>query len=179
MDRAVIQYAHSFIGRVPFLDGVAVFFAAYLPYCIVLAFIVWLFTRAPFAGDSPLARKKKRLQFVLGTVFSLLVAWSIITPAIRYAYGRARPFAEFGWTPLVAHAANPSFPSGHAVFFFVLAASVWQFDRKRGQWFLAAAALNAIARVYVLVHFPSDIIYGALIGIFVVFVIHRVLSSFK
>ena len=177
MDSAIVQYAHAFIGRSQFIDGVAIFSAAYLPYGIVLAFVVMLFTHGAFLGDTPLTRKKKRLEFVLMVVISLLVAWGLIVPLIHYAYGRPRPFAEFNWTPLVAHEADPSFPSGHAVFFFVLAVSMWQLNRKWGQWFAVAAALNALARVYALVHFPSDVIYGALIGSFVVFLVRRVVVS--
>lgn len=179
MDSAALHYAQSLIGRSPFFDGIAVFLAAYLPYCIVAAFVILLFTRGAFGDDVALARKKKRLQFFLMAILSLLIAWGIIVPLIHYAYGRARPFVEFGWTPLIAHEANPSFPSGHAAFLFVLAASMWQLNKKWGQWFIAAAMLNALARVYVLVHFPSDVICGALIGILVVFVVQRALSSFR
>ncbi len=177
MDRVVAAYAYSFIGRVPFLDGIAVFFAAYMPYLFVVAFVAMLFTKGFFGADAPLAQKKQRLHFILKTILAVLLAWGIITPFIHYAYGRARPFAAFGWTPLIAHEASPSFPSGHAVFFFALAASAWRANKKWGKWFLIAASLNAVARVYALVHFPTDVIFGALLAIGVVFLVDRLMPS--
>ncbi len=174
MDRAFAEYAHSFIGRLPFVDGIAVFLASYLPYLFVAGFIACLHVRGAFAGSSPLARKQARLKFVLGAVLALLIASGIVTPLIHYLYGRARPFAEFGWTPLFAHKASPSFPSGHATFMFVLAASMWRLRKKWGYWFFAAAALTGAARAYSLVHYPTDILFGALVGMLAVFAVSRV-----
>ncbi|MSR73514.1 MAG: phosphatase PAP2 family protein [Candidatus Pacebacteria bacterium] len=174
MDGTLVEYAHSIIGRVPFMDGLAVFFASYLPYLFVIAFIVCLYANDAFLGSSPLARKQARLRFILRVILALLIASGIITPFIHYLYGRARPFAEFNWTPLFAHEATPSFPSSHATLMFTLAASIWQLRKKWGYWFFATAALTGFARVYSLVHYPSDIICGALIGIFVVYFVNLI-----
>jgi undecaprenyl-diphosphatase len=125
----------------------------------------------------PLLYKKRRLQFVLTALFAILIVSGIIEPIINYFYSRARPFAEFGWAPLVAHEADPSFPSGHATFMFTLAASMWQLKKKWGQWFFACALLTGLARVYSLVHYPTDIIFGALLGILTVFFVSRSLKK--
>lgn len=174
MDRAIVHYAHSLIGRVPFLDGLAVFFASYIPYLFFVAFILCLYAKGAFSAGFALARKQARLRFVLMVLLAILIAWGIISPIIHYLYARPRPFAEFGWTPLFAHKASPSFPSAHATFFFALAASMWQLKRKWGYWFLAAAALIGVARVYSLVHYPTDILFGALIGIATVYAVSRI-----
>jgi undecaprenyl-diphosphatase len=177
MDRAVVHYAHSIIGRFPFLDGVAVFLASYLPYLFIIVFGVVLFVPSAFMDRLPLLAKKQRLQFILMTLLAVIIAWGIILPAIRYGYGRSRPFAEFGWTPLVAHEANASFPSGHATLMFTLAASMWQLKKKWGYWFFACAALTGMARVYSLVHYPTDIIFGAVLGIVAVFFVSRIVQK--
>ena len=173
MDRAVIQYAHSIIGRLPFFDGIAVFFASYFPYLFIVVFCAMLFIPSAFRERMPLLAKKRRLQFVLKTLLALIITWGIILPAVRYGYGRMRPFAEFGWTPLIAHEASASLPSGHATFMFTLAASIWQLKKKWGYWFFAGAMLTGAARVYALVHYPTDIIFGAAVSIAVVFLINR------
>lgn len=177
MDRAAVQYAHSLIGRVPFLDGLAVFFASYAPYLFVAAFVSVLYVKGAFGDVTGLVRKQRRLQFVLATILALLLASGIAAPAIHYAYGRARPFATFGWTPLFAHDANPSFPSNHATFMFTVAASMWQLRRRWGYWFFAAAFLTGAARVYALVHYPTDILFGAVVGIAAVFAVRRAVPA--
>lgn len=178
MDRAIVQYAHSIIGRVPFLDGLAVFFASYLPYLYVVVFISLLYARGTFGEGSALVRKQRRLQFILATVLALLIASGVVVPLIHYAYAVPRPFAEFGWTPLFAHEASPSFPSSHATLMFTLAASMWQVRRKWGYWLFAASCVTGFARVYSLVHYPTDILFGALFGVLTVLVVSRI-ARFK
>lgn len=175
MDAVVVQYFHSVIGRLPFFDGMAVFSGKYMPYLFMVAFVLLPYTRGAFGAGSVLARKQRRLRFVLMTALALLLASGIITPSIHYLYGRARPFATFDWTPLFAHEADPSFPSAHATLMFVLAASMWRLKRMWGYWFLALATITGIARVYSLVHYPVDILAGALIGISVVYFVNRIL----
>lgn len=175
MDWAIVQYAHSFIGRFPFIDGIAVFFASYFPYIFTLVFCALLFMSSAFTERIPLLRKKQRLQFILKTILALIIAWGIILPLIRYGYGRMRPFAEFNWDSLIAHEASASFPSGHATLMFTLAASMWQLKKRWGYWFFAGATLTGIARVYSLIHYPTDIIFGALFSILVVFFVNRII----
>ena len=174
MDAVVVHYFQSIIGRFPFVDGLAVFFASYMPYLFVVVFLALPYTRGTFGTGSPLLRKQRRLYFVLMTVLALLIAWGIALHVIRYGYPRVRPFSEFGWTPLVAHKTSPSLPSGHATFMFTLAAAMWQLKRKWGYCFFGLAAVTGIARVYSLVHYPTDILAGALIGIATVYLVKRI-----
>jgi len=174
MDRAIVHYAHAFIGRVPVLDGVAIFFASYFPYLVASLFIVYVYHKSAFSGASGLLLKQHRLQFCLATLLAVLLASGIIAPIIHYLYGRARPFVAFGWESLFAHDTDPSFPSNHATLMFTLAASMWHIHKKWGYWFFAAAAIVGIGRVYSLVHYPTDIICGALIGICAVAIVNRI-----
>lgn len=175
MDRAIVHYAHGFIGRVPVLDGFAVFFASYFPYLFILAFMCLPYTQGAWVGLYGLPRKRARLQFFLTAFLAVLIASGIVAPLIHYLYGRPRPFAEFGWEPLFAHDANPSFPSSHATLLFTLAASMWQLHKKWGYWFAGFALVIGVGRVYSLVHYPTDIIFGALIGVCAVYAVSRTL----
>jgi undecaprenyl-diphosphatase len=57
------------------------------------------------------------------------------------------------------------FPSGHASVAFALATVAWLwFGRRTRWWFLAAAVVVCIARVYVGAHFPLDVLGGAALG---------------
>ncbi len=58
-----------------------------------------------------------------------------------------------------------SLPSDHAVMFFALAASVLQISRMAGSILLAHAIIViCLPRIYLGLHWPSDIVAGALIG---------------
>ena len=61
---------------------------------------------------------------------------------------------------------DPSFPSGHTTAAFA-AATVLICDHWKGRWIvLIVAILVAFSRLYLYVHFLTDVICGALIGIF-------------
>jgi len=63
------------------------------------------------------------------------------------------------------------------VFFFTLAMVVFYRNRKWGTWFFIWALINGIARIYVGVHWPLDILGGALIGILSAIFIHWLLRD--
>jgi len=79
---------------------------------------------------------------------------------------RARPFVEDpgGVHLFSAHAADPGFPSDHATASFAIATAIFLRHRRWGTAALLAAALLAVGRVAIGVHFPSDVLAGAALG---------------
>lgn len=94
-----------------------------------------------------------------------------LTKLIRMIHARSRPFTYDHIVSLIEHEATASFPSMHATMSFVIAASILLIHRKFGTAALLAAILTAVSRVIVGVHFPSDVVAGALIGSGSVFLI--------
>ncbi len=171
---------NGFIGKFPLFDSAVALLGSVFPYIVVVAAVAVFFMRAGDFGSSPFARRKWLLGRFLTIAIGLLITLGIIIPAIRLVYAPARPFAVFEWKPLIAmNAAEPSFPSGHATAFFFLAVLVWQFSRPRGIWFFAAATVIACARVYAGVHWPSDILFGALLGVFMGALLGKYISPFR
>jgi undecaprenyl-diphosphatase len=80
--------------------------------------------------------------------------------------GRRRPYvAHPEPEPLVTTPVDLSFPSGHAATSFAGAALLTAFaPRFAAPLFLIAAAI-AWSRVYVGVHYPLDVVAGALLGL--------------
>lgn len=153
-------------GRVPALDALVVFCAAVVPYFAALGFLIACVMLFPRNLSRPFAGAKQRLYFILTTGLALLLARGIVAPLIRFVYPVARPFAAIHFTPLIAHTVNdPSFPSGHATVLFALALALWLENRRWGIYMFAGAVFNAVARVYVGVHWPSDVLVGAIIGV--------------
>lgn len=66
---------------------------------------------------------------------------------------------------LVGCSGSGSFPSNHSANCFAVALTIFMKYRKTTAWAFAIAALVAFSRVYVGVHYPFDVIGGALLGL--------------
>ena len=88
----------------------------------------------------------------------------------------ARPFISDGDTHLlIQHAADNGFPSDHTTLAFAVAGAILVWRRSLGLVCLALATALGIARIYVGVHWPSDIIVGAVIGLVAGYTVARCL----
>ena len=99
----------------------------------------------------------------LALLFSLLFTNLIIKQLV----GRTRPWLILvGLVPLVAESDPNSFPSGHTSASFAAATAFFHTLPRRWMRVTAVvmAAVMGLSRLYVGVHFPSDVLCGALVG---------------
>ncbi len=163
MDLSVFNAIHGIAGQLGILDALIIFCAKYLGYFLILGAAIFIYREKDW---------HKRFYYFALTALTIIVSRGILTETIRFLYFRARPFAAMGFQPLVNHsAAAASFPSGHAAFYFALALVMISIDKKRGWFYLAGAALIGLARVAAGVHWPSDILAGAITGLVSFFVV--------
>lgn len=146
---------NNFAGKYLWLDTVGIFFAQYFEY--ILIFFLILFLLKDF---------KKYLPVIIQAFFGAVLAKEFFVDIIRQILPKPRPFVENNIYLLIDHTITPTFPSAHAAFYFAIATIVYLYNKKAGPLFLLAASLISIARVFSGVHWPLDIIAGALIGIF-------------
>ena len=100
---------------------------------------------------------------VLGGLASGLVIGNGI---LKNLIARARPcWINTQVSLLVAMPADYSFPSGHTLHCFIAATVLLHYDKRLGIPALGAALLVAFSRLYLYVHFPSDVLAGAILGI--------------
>lgn len=100
----------------------------------------------------------------LALVLSLLCTNVIL----KHLFTRTRPWLVLeGLLPLVAEGDPNSFPSGHTSAALSCAAAWWRYLPR--PWRLTAAVcavLMGLSRLYVGVHFPTDVLCGILVGLF-------------
>ena len=113
-----------------------------------------------------LAVRPRRLPPTPVVAAVALVAASLASGALKDLVGRVRPpLAHDSLTALVTLPADPSFPSGHATSAFAAAGVVAAMHPRLRAPVLALAALVALSRVYLGVHYPTDVLAGALLGL--------------
>lgn len=168
LDLKIFYFLNNLAGKNPVFDALTIFFAEYLGYFLILFFLAFLF----FSGFP----KRQKIKIFLVGFSSMIIARFGIASLIRFFYHRPRPFVDHGVNQLIMNNGF-SFPSGHAAIFFALAAIIYFYpnrelnasngasNKKWGIYFFVAAFLMGLARVIAGVHYPSDIIGGAVIGI--------------
>lgn len=95
----------------------------------------------------------------------------IISDGLKYLLGRYRPIMLFednlyGLHFLSSKWALNSTPSGHTVRAFSLLTALSLLYRRLTVVFISIAVLIGVSRVAVTAHYPSDVLFGAFIGIF-------------
>lgn len=119
--------------------------------------------------------KKTRRVGIL-SASALLLSFLINNVLLKNLIARARPYEVIeGLSYLVRKPIDYSFPSGHTGSSFAAAVVLFlSFPKKYSVWFLVLAFLIGFSRLYVGVHYPSDVLVGALIGTLAAVFVYRI-----
>lgn len=115
------------------------------------------------AGLALTASKKYRKHGIC-LLLALLAGLLICNIGLKNIVARPRPCWLEAVDLLVKNPRDYSFPSGHTWSAVTGAWVITAANRKFGWWAIPLAAALAFSRLYLFVHFPSDILFGALIG---------------
>lgn len=110
-------------------------------------------------------------------VLACLIVGALITNVtLKPLVARSRPcWINDTVQLLVSNPHDFSFPSGHSQASFVSATAVFCNNKKWGIAAYLLAALIAFSRLYLYVHFPTDVLAGIAIGLIVGFIVSRLL----
>ncbi|MGI5977804.1 MAG: phosphatase PAP2 family protein [Candidatus Limivicinus sp.] len=136
----------SFLGK----DGICL---------VILSLLLMLFHRTRRFGTSML----------LGIIIGALITNCVLKVLIA----RPRPYADENsvfyplWQMMGQHTeSDKSFPSGHTTAAFACMTPVFLVGNKRYSWTaFIFAFLMGLSRIYLVVHFPSDVLGGLIVGI--------------
>ncbi len=123
----------------------------------------WLAATLPLLLLFVLHRRKALRPVLCALVLGLPLAF--VSHFAKTRVGRLRPSVSVvGAKVFGPHLENFSFPSGHALTVFAVFGFLWVMDRRLAYVWLPVAVLVCLSRVYLGVHFPSDVLAGAAIG---------------
>jgi undecaprenyl-diphosphatase len=126
------------------------------------------------AGGCCDAAKRRLLPTAMLAAAAAAAVAEGLTVLLKHATERARPpLADPAVEALVSLPASTSFPSGHAATAFAAATAVGMLHPRLRAPLLVIAGMVALSRVYLGVHFWSDVLVGSLLGVAIGLVVAR------
>lgn len=111
---------------------------------------------------------------------SVAAAFLIGEVAIKPMVGRLRPFMDNAAVQLLIDPPRGfSFPSGHSMSSFAAATALFLCGNRRVSWlWYLGAVLIALSRLYLYVHYPSDVLTGAVLGCLTAWAVYAIFKRF-
>ena len=158
-DLQLFQLINNLAGRYALLDGLARLLVNEYFLTTTMALILVIF----WVEGQDRDQRERNQSAILRALIALFVA-NIILKLCNLLYFRPRPFVNHQVNLLFYHPTDSSFPSNPATVGFSVATAIWLCNRRLGALLLVLATLFGLSRIYCGVHYPLDIIAGALLG---------------
>jgi len=161
MITSLSEKINSFAGRYKQLDILAIVCARFLPYLILVSGLIFAF-------------RSNNLYLFIVPFSSAFFSRFVIDYLIYPVYKRERPPKVRKTTLLIPLPRTPSFPSGHASFFFGFSFLFLLYNLNLGIAFLVISFINSLFRVYCGVHWFRDVVGGIIVGFLSSLIIHYI-----
>lgn len=141
--------------RTPFFDGFFKFFTMLgnMGFFWILCAIILL-----------ILKKYRKTAFF--AICSMILAFIIFQGILKPLVNRQRPFVQNpDFIQIIKPPFSSSFPSGHSAIAFAFTSSLFLSKTKLWIFAFVISVLIAFSRIYLYVHFPSDVISGIVLGI--------------
>lgn len=124
--------------------------------------------------------KSRKTGLVMG--LALIMGITLGNGVLKGLVMRSRPYTYPGYehiesTLLIKKCWDSSFPSGHSLSAFEGAVPLLMYKKKYGIPALVLALLVAFSRMYIFVHFPSDVLAGAALGTLFALVSYLIINA--
>ncbi|MEV0719854.1 phosphatase PAP2 family protein [Asanoa sp. NPDC050611] len=154
MNYALFQSINSLAGRIDAVDDPIEFAAIWL--------IAVLFAVAAVRVAWALRRRQHRQVAEIAATLALAFLLGVAVAGLGL---EQRPFQSHHVHQLIPHGPGTSLPSDHATAAFAVALAVgWFLDRRLGALLLVGATVIGLARIWVGVHYPADVLASLVIA---------------
>ncbi len=152
----------------PILDKIMVFITS-----LGNSGAIWIVLAISFL----LTKKYRKTGIIL--IISLMIGLLIGNIFLKNVVARERPFlSRLEIKLLIASPKDFSFPSGHTLASFISATIIWLRHKKIRIYTLILAILISFSRLYLYVHFPSDVLIGIVLGIFIGYILNLLFKKY-
>lgn len=154
--------------RNPILDKLMVIFT-YLGS----AGFIWILIALTLLASS------KNKKYGIALALSLLLCLIIGNITLKPIVDRIRPCdVNEAIKLLIKHPTDASFPSGHTMSSFAAAVSLLYYDKLKGIMAMCLAICISFSRLYLYVHYPTDIIAGIILGIIIAIISQKLVDIY-
>ena len=158
MDWAIFHTLNAGVATRDWLeDPVTALADALVPLYALATVALWLLAR-PYGNP--------RWKLASASALTAAAVALAVNQVVSHLWARPRPFTDHPDLThvLAARTTDPSFPSDHAAAAFAIAFAVLALSRRAGALFLVAATAIGLSRIALGMHYPSDVLAGALVG---------------
>jgi undecaprenyl-diphosphatase len=120
--------------------------------------------------------RKCGICMMISLLFCLIIGNGILKPL----FARVRPYNFSSDIVLITEPLSDySFPSGHTMAAFASAIAMYTFYKKSGIIMLVGAFLMGLSRIYLCMHYPTDVLGGMVFGVLFGIASYKILKKVK
>ncbi len=173
-DLPILRFLTGFVGKSPMFDHFVHAISRYHTFkgVVIMSLLVYLWFRETPVGHQGLRSKGRvALLRVLTGGIAIVTLSRILQVALHVHQrpilaGLGLNFPSFMEPEWVDSSAWNSFPSDHSMLFFSLSTGLWMIDRRIGAFgFIWTMLIIDLPRLYLGIHYPSDVVAGAALGV--------------
>jgi len=161
MDTLISVFLNN-LGKETIFDLISYYFSHIL---VMLIILITLITLVYYFDKKNL--KKIVIIILIGLTLYFVISDGIVRGVLKDTYYRPRPYLANSEITGLEHKTTTSFPSGHMTVTFTILTIFIYYYRKYWPYALVFAILMALSRIHNGMHYPSDTIAGAALGIII------------